>query len=234
MPIDTKFRAGDRDAIQRIVDAKAANYFERAGTSRPGRTRRRLRVSPARGPSGVAAFPPAALATAALPIEILPARMEFHRVHRTEHHPIFFGPGPGAPPTYRFDSASGSFGVLYVAFRFAGALVETLSRNPRRKMVAQADIEARASSVVRCRRALRVVQLHSAGLQILGLDNSISTGPYEPCGAWADALWAHPDAPDGLAFRSNSRLRRCPNGYVERSKKRRLISWQEPRLSALV
>lgn len=128
--------------------------------------------------------------------------MEFHRVHRTEHHPIFFGPGPGAPPTYRFDSASGSFGVLYVAFRFAGALVETLSRNPRRKMVAQADIEARASSVVRCRRALRVVQLHSAGLQILGLDNSISTGPYEPCGAWADALWAHPDAPDGLAFRS--------------------------------
>lgn len=128
--------------------------------------------------------------------------MELHRVHRTEHHPIFFGPGPGAPPTYRFDSASGSFGVLYVAFHFAGALVETLLRNPRRKMVAQADIEARASSVVRCRRALRIVQLHSAGLQILGLDNSISTGPYEPCGAWADALWAHPGAPDGLAFRS--------------------------------
>jgi hypothetical protein len=159
-------------------------------------------VSPVRGPSGVAAFPAAALATATLPIEIFPARMELHRVHRAEHHPIFFGPGPGAPPTYRFDSASGSFGVLYVAFRFAGALVETLLRNPRRKMVAQADIEERASSVVRCRRELRIVQLHSAGLQILGLDNSISTGPYEPCGAWADALWAHPDAPDGLAFRS--------------------------------
>lgn len=123
-------------------------------------------------------------------------------MHRTKHQPIFFGPGPGTPPTYRFDSASGSFGVLYVAFRFAGALVETLLRNPRRTMVAQADIEARASSVLRCRRALRIVQLHGAGLQILGLDNSISTGPYAPCGAWADALWAHPEAPDGLAFRS--------------------------------
>jgi hypothetical protein len=128
--------------------------------------------------------------------------MELHRVHRTAHHPIFFGPGPGAPPTYRFDSASGAFGVLYIALGFAGALVETLLRNPRRKMVAQADIEERASSVVRCRRDLRIVRMHSAGLQILGLDNSISTGPYEPCGVWADALWAHPDAPDGLAFRS--------------------------------
>ncbi len=159
-------------------------------------------MSPVRGPSGVAPFPAASLAAAALPIDVLPAGMELHRVHRTAHHPIFFGPGPGVPPTYRFDSAAGAFGVFYVAYRFAGALVETLLRNPRRKMVAQADIEERATSVVRCRRDLRIVRLHSAGLQILGLDNSISTGPYEPCGAWADALWAHPDAPDGVAFRS--------------------------------
>ena len=89
-----------------------------------------------------------------------------------------------------------------MALGLAGTLVETLLRNPRRKMVAHADIETRATSVLRCRRDLRVVRLHGAGLQILGLDNSISTGPYEPCGAWADALWAHPEAPDGLAFRS--------------------------------
>jgi hypothetical protein len=69
-------------------------------------------------------------------------------------------------------------------------------------MVAHADIETRATSVLHCRRNLRIVRLHGAGLQILGLDNSISTGPYEPCGAWADALWMHPEAPDGLGFRS--------------------------------
>ena len=40
------------------------------------------------------------------------------------------------------------------------------------------------------------------GLQTLGLDNSIATGRYEPCGVWADALWRHPQAPDGVAFRS--------------------------------
>ena len=120
-------------------------------------------MSPVRGPSGVAPFPAASLAAAALPIDVLPAGMELHRVHRTAHHPIFFGPGPGVPPTYRFDSAAGAFGVLYVAYRFAGALVETLLRNPRRKMVAQADIEVRASSIVRCRRELRVVRVHGAG-----------------------------------------------------------------------
>ncbi len=159
-------------------------------------------MSAVRGPSGVAPFPPASVASSKLPIDVLAAETPLYRAHRTTHGPIFFGPCPGAPATYRFDSASGGFGVLYVALGLAGTLVETLLRNPRRKMVAHADIETRATSVLRCRRDLRVVRLHGAGLQILGLDNSISTGPYEPCGAWADALWAHPEAPDGLAFRS--------------------------------
>jgi hypothetical protein len=132
----------------------------------------------------------------------LPAGTPLFRIHRAVHGPIFFGPGSGEPPTYRFDSASGAFGVLYVALDFAGALVETLLRNPRRKMVGESEIEARSVSVLRCRRDLAVVRLYGAGLQRLGLDNSISTGPYEPCGAWADALFAHPEAPHGVAFRS--------------------------------
>ena len=51
-------------------------------------------------------------------------------------------------------------------------------------------------------RVLRFARLHGTGLQQIGCDNAISTGPYEPCGAWADALWAHPSAPDGIAFQS--------------------------------
>ncbi|MGO4843302.1 RES family NAD+ phosphorylase, partial [Rhizobiaceae sp. 2RAB30] len=47
-----------------------------------------------------------------------------------------------------------------------------------------------------------MVIMHGAGLQSLGTDNSISTGPYGPCGAWADALWDHPDEPDGIAYLS--------------------------------
>jgi hypothetical protein len=106
------------------------------------------------------------------------------------------------PPTYRFDSATGAFGALYVGLSFTAAFVETVLRNPQRKMVAYCEVETRSSSLIYCRRELKVVRLHGGGLQMLGLDNSISTGPYEPCSAWADALWRHPQAPDGVAFRS--------------------------------
>jgi RES domain len=159
-------------------------------------------VTDRRGPSGAAPFPPKSLSSLRLPIDVISAGTPLHRVHRTALDPIFFGPRRGAAPTNRFDSATGAFGVLYVASDLAGAVVETLARNPQRRMVAEADITSRAASLLRCRRDLRVVQLHGAGLQRLGLDNAISTGPYAPCGAWSDALFAHPEAPDGLIFRS--------------------------------
>ncbi len=69
-------------------------------------------------------------------------------------------------------------------------------------MIAYRDVASRASSELRCARDLRLARLHGEGLQQLGCDNAISTGPYDPCGAWADALWAHPDAPDGVAYQS--------------------------------
>ncbi len=116
--------------------------------------------------------------------------------------PIFFGPGAGEPPTYRFDSLSGCFGVLYVGLSLEVAVVETLLRNPARKMVSFPTIAERASCELQSNRDLRLVDLHGPGLQRVGCDNAISTGPYDPCGAWADALWAHPDAPDGIAFQS--------------------------------
>ena len=137
-----------------------------------------------------------------LPTDVVAVDTALARVHRQGDHPVFFGPGAGIPATYRFDSPTGRFGVLYVGAALPGALVETLLRNPRRRMVAYRDVEARASSALRCQRDLRLVQLHGAGLQRLGLDNAISTGPYDPCGAWADALWAHPTAPDGIAYQS--------------------------------
>jgi hypothetical protein len=132
------------------------------------------------------------------------------RVHRLEHHPIFFGPPPAegegsAPnrvPESRFDSASGRFGVLYVSMALEAALVETLLRNPRRRLVAASRIAERAYSDIRVMASMALVSLIDTGLQQLSLDNSIATGPYEPCGLWADALWDHPEAPDGLLYRS--------------------------------
>lgn len=137
-----------------------------------------------------------------MPIEILPAATVLHRIHRRSLGPLFFGPGPGNPPTFRFDSGSGRFGVLYVGLNRKGAVAETLLRNPQRLMVPMAALADRAATELTCHRALRVVQLHGPGLQAVGTDNAISTGPYEPCGLWSDALWDHSDRPDGIAYQS--------------------------------
>ena len=156
----------------------------------------------ARGPSGTAPLPPPWLAATTLPIHRVPAGTPLYRVHRAVHGAAFFGPGAGNPPTYRFDSPSGAFGVLYVGLGMAGAVVETLLRNPARAMVDYAEIAARALTLIDSGRDLDLVQLHGTGLQQLGCDNAISTGPYGPCGVWADALWAHGSRPDGIAYQS--------------------------------
>jgi hypothetical protein len=155
-----------------------------------------------RGPSGAAPLPPEWLATTTLPLHLFPSGTVLHRVHRSVHDPVFFGPPRGSSPTFRFDNLGGTFGVLYVGFGRAGALVETLLRNPARRMVDYADIAARALTLIHSERDLKLVKLHGTGLQQLGCDNAISTGPYGPCGAWADALWAHQSKPDGIAYQS--------------------------------
>ncbi|MEL4073370.1 RES family NAD+ phosphorylase [Ochrobactrum sp. GPK 3] len=155
-----------------------------------------------RGPSGTAPLPPAWLATKPLPVDVLPAGTILHRVHRSILPPVFFGPGDGNPPINRFDSGSGRFGVLYLGLGRAGALAETILRNPQRLMVAASDILSRAATELSVQRDLRIVRMHGTGLQTVGTDNAISTGPYEPCGQWTDALWDHPDQPDGLAYQS--------------------------------
>lgn len=139
------------------------------------------------------------IADSGLPFEIVLAGAPLHRVHRLDLDAIFFGPGHGAPPTYRFDSPTGALGVLYVGVDLDVALVETLARNPSRRMIAYADVAARASTVLRADRPLRIVQLYGAGLQKIGCENAISTGPHDPCGVWPDVLWRHQSAPDGVA-----------------------------------
>ena len=83
-----------------------------------------------------------------------------------------------------------------------GAFAETVLRNPQRRLIDPAEITSRAVSVLGLSRTVRLVEMRGRGLQALGTDNAVSTGPYGPCGLWADALFSHRDQPDGLAYSS--------------------------------
>ncbi len=159
-------------------------------------------IASGRGPAGAAPLPPAWLAAAALPVLELAAGSSLVRVHRAGLGPVFFSPGAGSGPIGRFDSASGSFGVLYMAHSLEGAFAETVLRNPQRRLIDPAEINSRAVSVLGMSRAVRLVEMRGRGLQAIGTDNAVSTGPYGPCGVWADALFGHRDQPDGIAYAS--------------------------------
>ncbi len=155
-----------------------------------------------RGPSGAPPPPPKDLTTTKLPITVLPTATTFTRVHHLVNGPIHFSPGRGRPAQGRFDSAVGTFGVLYVALTFSGALVETLLRKPASRLISIDDLSRRGVAALVANRDLKLVDLRGPGLQRLGLDGTINTGPYENCGLWADAWFAHPERPDGLLYRS--------------------------------
>lgn len=155
-----------------------------------------------RGPAGIAGLPPDWLPTTSLPISELPAGSTFVRIHPSIRSPIFFSPGDRQVPAGRFDSATGRFGVIYLTHAFAGVFAETILRNPARRLVGLGEIASRSRTVLTLSRAVRLVRMHGPCLQVLGVDNAVATGPYEPCGVWADALFIHRDSPDGIAYAS--------------------------------
>lgn len=158
----------------------------------------------ARGPSGAAAPPPHDLPARSLPLAPIPAGKALFRVHRTVYAPIFFGPdrASGRLPVFRFDAASGRFGVLYLAPTPDAALIETLLRNPERQTVSYREIRIRSLSALCAGRDLALVDMTGPGLSRLGVTAALSSGPYEVCGQWADALFDHPQAPDGILYPS--------------------------------
>jgi hypothetical protein len=156
------------------------------------------RASP--GPRGHAPAPPSWLATGSLPIIEHAAGTVWYRCHRTALHPVFFGPGSGAAPRFRFDAPDGEFQTLYVGASYEAALVETLLRNPKRRTVDLVELEIRSMATLTNKSPLRLVEAHGAGLARLGTTAALSTGPYIAARRWALALWSHENTPDGLVY----------------------------------
>lgn len=137
-----------------------------------------------------------------LPIADIERGTMWWRIHKTLNAPVFFGPTPGDPPTYRFDAPGGEYRILYVGLTLSAANIETLLRNPRIPYVERTEIETRSASVLTNDHTLKLVDLRGAGLSRIGADNRLTTGSYEIAGQWAVALWRHRDHPDGILYRS--------------------------------
>jgi RES domain len=146
--------------------------------------------------------PPAWLADADLPIQEVASGTELHRIHRRVERAVFFGPGPGRPPTHRFDAPGGEFLVLYLGLDFTAAFAETLLRKPEMRIIDLVDLEIRNAAILTAARPLRLVQAYGAGLSRIGCTAALSTARYSIAGAWSLALWSHKEPPDGLIYHS--------------------------------
>jgi hypothetical protein len=136
------------------------------------------------------------------------------RIHPVGSVPIFFGPGTGKPPTYRFDDPEGKYGVCYLGASRLAAFVETFLRDLTIQVISEANLAARNISTIEVVRDVRVVKAHSEGLHQLGSTSAVGgakieyTGAtpadsYEHSQAWSRALHDHRDAPEGIAFHSS-------------------------------
>jgi RES domain len=159
-------------------------------------------------------LPPADFATRSLLLDVLPPGKPLYRTHELAHAPLWFGPGGGSPPVYRFDDPQGEFGVCYLGYTRMAAFVETMLRDLPTRVISEENLVHRRMSEVVVVADLAVVRAHSNGLVRLGSTAAIggaklqfpgATGAdsYAHAMAWSRALHDHPDQPDGIAFHSS-------------------------------
>jgi hypothetical protein len=145
-------------------------------------------------------LPPPWLRSADLEITSYPAGSSWSRCHNTGEHPIFFGPGVGNLPRHRFDAPDGEYQVLYVGLNYEAAFVETLLRNPSRKIVDVVDLENRSIEILQNDNSISLVRAHGSGLSRMGTTAELVTMPYEDSRMWSLDLWHHYSEPDGLVY----------------------------------
>lgn len=135
-----------------------------------------------------------------------------HDPRRRDGDPRWFGPAPGTPPRSRFDDPrradahapgepDGSFGTCDVGASREAAFAESFLRRPRGDLIDRATLEGRHLAELITTRPLRLVALLGPGLAAAGATAAVTSGPHTVARRWARALWRHPAAPDGIAYR---------------------------------
>ncbi len=122
--------------------------------------------------------------------------------------PRWYGPAEGARARNRFDdplrpeaATRATFGVCYLGVSREAAFVESFLRRPAMDTVDRATVDARNLAELVTTRPLRLVALLGAGLKAAGATAAVPHGPQSVARRWARALWEHPSAADGIAYR---------------------------------
>lgn len=103
----------------------------------------------------------------------------------------------------RFDDPEGHYLVCYLGTTLEACFAETFLRNPPVRILSLEDLGARCVTTFEVLRPVRLVQVHGPALARAGATVEVSGGlSYATSQAWARALWAHADSPDGLIYRS--------------------------------
>jgi hypothetical protein len=150
--------------------------------------------------------PPANLPSRVLPLVQIPG--PWYRLHACHYGPIYFG----RSGRNRFDAPGGSagiYGVLYAGADAHGAFVETYSSATGLNVISLSILRDACLAQVATVRPLDLVDLTGAGLVHIGADGQLCAGDRDPLWQrWAQALWAHPAAPDGLLYPARHDLSR--------------------------
>ena len=135
------------------------------------------------------------------------------RSHHRRFAPLYFG----TTGLNRFDAPAGQYGTLYLAADARGAFIETFGRRLGETRVELTQVATRLLSQVEQRRPLRLVDLTGPGLSRIGADSRLATGDYTLSQRWALALHEHPEAPDGILYRSRHDPSRLCAAIFERA-----------------
>ncbi len=130
------------------------------------------------------------------PLPLLDLKGPWFRVHQMTKKPVFFG----TTKRNRFDDPQGNFGVLYLGESEFAAFIETFGQEMGMRAVPKSLLNHRGMSELVAKRTLRILDLDGPNLARLGADARLFAADHSVAQAWSAALFAHPDAPDGIRY----------------------------------
>jgi hypothetical protein len=121
------------------------------------------------------------------------------RVHQTLKDPIYFG----RSGLNRWDSPDASYGVLYAADTWQGALMESVLHDPKTKIVLESELAKRSMALITASIDLRTVDLSDGKtLRALEITESETQGAYSESQGISKAVYSAGWSVNGIRYAS--------------------------------